>query len=79
LWLTAAANQGHPAAQYYLGLMYENGDGVIKDTAKALTWYQQAANQGYLKAKDKLKTIAKEQSEAKPNATNDLKVKNKIM
>ena len=42
-----AANQGNPAAQYNLGVMYENGrGGLAKDDAEAVRLYRLAANQG---------------------------------
>ena len=44
------AEGGMAAAQYKLGLMYENGRGVPKDLAMAETWYSRAAEQGYSSA-----------------------------
>ena len=41
------ANQGQAAAQYQLGLLYSNGQGVPKDDAQARQWYEKAANQGH--------------------------------
>ena len=41
-----AAEQGDAAAQYNLGLMYANGEGVPKDDAEAVKWYRLAAEQG---------------------------------
>lgn len=41
----ALAEQGHAAAQYSMGAMYELGDGVPQDTNKAVEWYQRAAAQ----------------------------------
>ncbi|HEU4550626.1 MAG TPA: hypothetical protein VFS01_13080 [Rhizomicrobium sp.] len=49
-YLTAAAIQGQPVAQYRLGTLYERGQGVPADGAKAAHWYQMAANQGNRKA-----------------------------
>ena len=40
------AAQGSTYAQYRLGSMYENGEGVPKDAAKSVEWYQKAAAQG---------------------------------
>ncbi len=40
------ADQGHAAAQYYLGLMYEQGDGVEQDHVESARWYTRAAEQG---------------------------------
>jgi hypothetical protein len=44
------AEQGLPEAQFNLGLMYENGQGVPQDYAEALKWYRKAAEQGNAKA-----------------------------
>jgi TPR repeat protein len=41
------AKQGHAAAQYQLGLLYNNGQGVPRDDAQARQWYEKAANQGH--------------------------------
>ena len=42
-----AAAQGHPGAQYFLGMMYEKGEGVPKDMTIALRYYSQSATNGY--------------------------------
>ena len=51
-WLTLAAEQGLPKAQYRLGETYVRGGlharVVEPDMAKALFWLRRAANQGYL-------------------------------
>ena len=41
-----AADQGDANAQFNLGFMYANGEGVPKDDAEAARWYRMAANQG---------------------------------
>ena len=40
------AEQGHAIAQYSLGLLYANGQGVPKDDAHARQWYEKASAQG---------------------------------
>ena len=45
-----AAEQGFAAAQYNLGLMYANGQGVHQDDAQAVRWYRKAAEQGFAEA-----------------------------
>ena len=40
------AKMGNATAQYYLGYMYENGEGVSQDSAKAAEWYRKSAEQG---------------------------------
>ena len=42
-WFKAAAEQGFPGAQYYLGNMYSKGQGVPQDYKEAVRWYRQAA------------------------------------
>jgi TPR repeat protein len=49
-WWTNAAAQGMAKAQFSLGLMYEQGRGVIQDHQKALDWVHKAADQGYADA-----------------------------
>jgi len=44
------AEQGDPSAQFRLGSLYENGDGIPRDFAKAHQWYEKAAAQGEAKA-----------------------------
>ncbi len=44
------AEKGMAAAQYKLGLLYENGRGVPKDLDQAEKWYALAADQGYSSA-----------------------------
>jgi len=43
---TPLAEQGDVYAQYYLGLLYQNGQGVPQDNAVAVKWYARAAQQG---------------------------------
>ena len=45
-WYRLSADQAHPIAQYRLGEMYYNGDGVPQDYKKALKWFRLAADQG---------------------------------
>jgi uncharacterized protein len=40
------AERGDPAAQSYLGFMFETGRGVPQDYAEAAMWYRRAAEQG---------------------------------
>ena len=48
------AEQGDAAAQFNLGLMYADGDGVPKDAVEAVKWYRKAAEQGNAKAQTNL-------------------------
>ena len=42
----ALADKGLAAAQFNLGLMYANGEGVPENDAEAVKWYRKAADQG---------------------------------
>ena len=44
--LHKAAEEGDTHAQLNLGLCYESGSGVSKDTAQAIKWFRKAAEQG---------------------------------
>jgi len=46
-WYRLAAHQGHAGAQYDLGVMYDNGQGVAQNYAEALKWLRLAADQGH--------------------------------
>ena len=55
--LMIRAERGDPNAQYYLGLMYEAGEGVDKDATQAVRWYRQSADQNLADAQFKLGDI----------------------
>jgi hypothetical protein len=40
------AEEGDPMAQYELGIMYQNGEGVPQNYSKAVKWFRKAAEQG---------------------------------
>ncbi len=44
------ADKGEPEAEYALGVLYANGQGVPKDDAIAFSWYVKAAEAGYADA-----------------------------
>ena len=48
------AEQGNAAAQYNLGLLYNNGLGVPQDYAEAMKWYRKSADQGNASAQHNL-------------------------
>jgi TPR repeat protein len=54
-----AAQQGLASAQYRLGIMYEEGDGVPLDYMYAYTWFNLAAAQNYVLAADHRDSLAK--------------------
>ena len=51
------AKQGHAVAQYNLGLLYANGQGVPKDDVQARQWYEKAAAQGHADAQVNLGSL----------------------
>ncbi|MGB1800273.1 MAG: SPOR domain-containing protein [Gammaproteobacteria bacterium] len=61
-WFNKAAEQNVAQAQFNLGVFNENGYGLAKDLNKAREWYQLAANQGLQEAKEKLKTLPKQET-----------------
>lgn len=48
--LMPLADQGIPDAQFNLGVLYANGQGVALNNGEAVRWYQRAAEQGYANA-----------------------------
>ena len=46
LYLTFAGHGGHKGAQMAMGYRYWSGIGVAEDCMTALTWYEDAAEQG---------------------------------
>ena len=48
------AEQGDADAQFNLGVMYANGEGVLKDEAEAVRWYRLSADQGNASAQNNL-------------------------
>ncbi len=55
-WLPLA-NSGSPEAQNAIGALYDNGLGVMADTAEAFRWYSMAANQNFPMAMRNLGTM----------------------
>ena len=49
--LMPLADGGHATAQFYMGLMYSNGQGVTENKATAASWYWLAAHQQVPEAK----------------------------
>ncbi|MCA6073214.1 MAG: sel1 repeat family protein, partial [Endomicrobium sp.] len=44
-WFQKSADQGNVNAQYNLGVMYANGEGVQQNYKEAVNWYQKSADQ----------------------------------
>lgn len=51
---TRSANEGDPAAQYNVGVMYDEGTGVNRDAAKVVAWWSKAADQDHQMAQHNL-------------------------
>ena len=58
-WYKLAAEQGHARAQYNLGAMYQNGEGVEEDYEEAVKWLTKAAEQGLREAASRIDKIQK--------------------
>lgn len=52
--LRKLAEQGDADAQWQLGILYHNGEGVPKNDAVAVQWFERAAQQGYVRAQSTL-------------------------
>lgn len=52
--LRASASHGNPKAQYALGVLYESGQGLKKNSRHAFQWYSKAADQGLPEAQTAL-------------------------
>lgn len=48
--VTERAEKGNAKAQFTLGEIYANGDGVVEDPVEAVRWYQKSAAQDYTRA-----------------------------
>ena len=53
-WYGRKARQGDPEAQYQLGLLYGNGNGVMRDEDRMVELHREAAEQGYAPAQNSL-------------------------
>ena len=54
-WYRRGAEQGDADAQFNLGVMYAEGEGVARDDAEARRWYRKAAEQGHADAQHNLR------------------------
>ncbi len=53
-WFYRAAEQGYADAQFNLGLMYANGEGIAQDMHEAVDLFKKAAEQGHIDAQNNL-------------------------
>ena len=56
-WYELAANRGHQDAQFALGCLYRDGQGVDRNVVKADEWFRAAAAQGSSDAAEALKDL----------------------
>ena len=61
-WYRQAADAGLAAAQYNLGTIYAQGEGVLLDDEQAFQWFFLAAVQEYLPARKALRAVVKRMS-----------------
>ncbi len=66
-WYRRAAEQGHVAAQYNLGVLYASGSGVPHDLGQAARWWRHAALQGHTEAQFDLGLLYAQGSGVDPN------------
>jgi TPR repeat protein len=52
-----AADQGKASAQYNMGFLYSQGQGVGQDYAQAAKWYRMAAEQGDVDSQNRLAAL----------------------
>jgi len=48
------AEQGNAQAQFSIGVMYRQGQGVAQDDKQAVDWWSKASEQGHVEAQDNL-------------------------
>jgi hypothetical protein len=56
-WYRRAAEQNYPDAEFSLGYMYEQGEGVNRDYREAKRYYTAAAQQGHATAENNLGSL----------------------
>ena len=57
------------SAQYYLGNMYDNGQGVLQDYSKTVKWYRLSAKQGDADAQNNLGVMYRDALRARARQT----------
>lgn len=60
-WYAKAAHRGHAEAQYNLGMMLSDGEGIRKNTKRALYWLRQSVAGGYTYAAKVLRQLRRQQ------------------
>ena len=54
IYLEKASKQGNVKAQYILGILYKNGQGVEQSMQKCVEWWEKSASQGFVTAQTRL-------------------------
>ena len=62
-WFRKGAEQGHAGAQYNLGVMYANGQGVPQSLSEALRWLRKAEANGIEQVADVIQAVLQMQRE----------------
>jgi TPR repeat protein len=57
--LLELSNKGSSISQYFLGVMYLGGEGVLQDFCRAHMWLNIASSQGHKSANQKLEKLTK--------------------
>lgn len=65
-YITKSAEHGYVEAQYMLGEMYADGDEVMKDKDRAISWYEKASEQGHKEAKRALEKLQRQYPDITP-------------
>jgi len=72
-----SAEQGNALAQYNLGMVYKNGEGVPQDDTLAHMWWNIAGSKGHEEATDKRVLLEKIMTESQIKKANELARKRK--
>ncbi|WP_373000019.1 tetratricopeptide repeat protein [Sulfurimonas sp.] len=54
----AAAYDNNSEAQYFIGLMYHDGEGVEKNIESAMKWWKKATRNGHVHAANRMSEIS---------------------
>ena len=71
-WFRLAADQGHAIAQFNLGVMYANGDGVLKDSVLAHMWANIATANGQETATEMRDVVERDMTRAEIDRATEL-------
>ena len=66
-WASLPAEKGDMKAQFFLGCLYENGEGVDENFDEAVKWYSLAAEQGDNMAQSNLGHLYADEKTGKQN------------